>query len=483
MEQRYPICGRTAIVQQLENVDAIPPSRERISVGAPDSAIPDFTAELRALPPAALRALRAFCDSGWRFVPAGTASERAQHLYLHENGQLTIDTGFVVLRLHDAVTDLEVDALLAEHRLAVVRRLRFQVHLYVVRGPDSISPLDLASMLARESRVAHAEPHMIEHLPARTASVEPVRQWQWQNTAAEAAWVHSRGADTVIAIVDHGFHLHVSGFNGSIVAGAGSFTPLDDGDALFARSVADMPGGFHGTFCAGLALARRGHGSPICGMAPEAGFLPIACEPSATSSQLTLARAIAYAANPWTEVNQIVRPADVISCSLGPERWHMRSVLEDALRYASFAGRAGLGVPVFWAVTNEEISLSEDHVNKSGLTIPVGRSDCRDRRVPCGFGAQLAFLATGQHVLSLLEDDTVAAGSGTSYATPCAAGIAALLIALDPTLTRREILEVMQRTCDPPLEPYSSLPDPYFGYGRVNAGRAVQAVLTARATC
>jgi serine protease len=61
--------------------------------------------------------------------------------------------------------------------------------------------------------------------------------------------------------------------------------------------------------------------------------------------------------------------------------------------------------------------------------------------------------------------------SGTSMASPHAAGVAALVLSRNPALTPDQVRQVLRASA----EDLGSLGwDPVFGYGRVNAKRAVQ---------
>ncbi|MBL9134492.1 MAG: S8 family serine peptidase, partial [Verrucomicrobiales bacterium] len=66
---------------------------------------------------------------------------------------------------------------------------------------------------------------------------------------------------------------------------------------------------------------------------------------------------------------------------------------------------------------------------------------------------------------------------GTSAATPLAAGVGALLLAVDPTLTATEIRHLLQNSADKigPV-PYTNGFNAYYGFGRVNARAALDAV-------
>lgn len=459
-------------MERLEGVVAIPPGEPPARSASSRDGTLDV---LKSLPADATRAGAAFHAAGWSLRRVADGPSAGHPLYFQANGQLKIATGLITLRLADHIDEAAVAGVLAAHGLTLVKRVGFRRHLYLVKPRDSSESLGTCARLQDAAAVLYAEPHLVEHVPTRSTHSAGGRSWHLRNTRADDAWTRSRGGGTVVAVIDYGFYLGLPDFAGSIVDAAGYFRRTPSGASEFVRSVEGMPGYFHGTFCAGIALGRPSTRSAGFGMAPEAKFLPIACERlDEVCSQLTLARAVAYAADPRCEVDDVLRGADVISCSLGPTRLSMNRVLEDALEYARDSGRNGLGTPVFWAVSNDDAPLSDDAVNSSGLTIPVGRSDKADCRRPCAYGPALAFLAPGEHVISVLQDGCPCPDSGTSYAAACAAAIAALMLSVDPTLTVREVVRIMQKTCDP--VPGETVPNTRVGFGRVNAYRAVSAV-------
>lgn len=77
-------------------------------------------------------------------------------------------------------------------------------------------------------------------------------------------------------------------------------------------------------------------------------------------------------------------------------------------------------------------------------------------------------VALGSRVLNAVSGGTYAFGSGTSYATPIAAGIAALLKSAYPHLTNYQIRQIMLESGD-----NSQTPDYNRGYGLISARRAV----------
>ena len=63
---------------------------------------------------------------------------------------------------------------------------------------------------------------------------------------------------------------------------------------------------------------------------------------------------------------------------------------------------------------------------------------------------------------------------GTSSATPLAAGVAALVLSVNPKLSRDEVRGILRATADKIGTGYDAKGfSPRFGYGRVNAARAV----------
>jgi subtilisin family serine protease len=96
-----------------------------------------------------------------------------------------------------------------------------------------------------------------------------------------------------------------------------------------------------------------------------------------------------------------------------------------------------------------------------------------------GTGSLGEFGATG-------SQDYVTGFFGTSAATPHVAGLAALILSVDPTLTSDDVRDIIEGTADKVggAAYATALPngtwDPTMGYGRINALDAVLAALPTR---
>jgi thermitase len=84
--------------------------------------------------------------------------------------------------------------------------------------------------------------------------------------------------------------------------------------------------------------------------------------------------------------------------------------------------------------------------------------------------------APGVEVYGIYSGSRYGSGTGTSYATPLAAGIGALVLERQPTFTASEVRERLRISCDRVggVSYDSSGHHDRYGRGRINAERAVQ---------
>ncbi|MBJ8149475.1 S8 family peptidase [Bacillus cereus] len=380
--------------------------------------------------------------------------------------------------------------MLSENDLEMVNKLGFDEHLYEVKVPADLDFLEVANKLQERPNFLFAEPQFIEQISSRYRPADPNynKQWQWKNNGsnggvanadvhAEEAWDITRGSGIRIAVIDNGFEVNHPDLKEAVVDGAGYFKQQGMGTATLVDSLSQYPNNRHGTFCAGIALARADNETGGCGIANQAEFIPISALSDQIGSQVTLARAVAYAADPLQE-NVNAEGADVISCSLGPSNgpdWTLTSVLDRAIQFAVNKGRNGLGTPIFWAVSNGNFPVAQDEVCSHPDTIAVGRSNRQDQEDGSAFGPELDFLATGVSVFSTSSGGGYATSTGTSFAAPCAAGIGALVISINPTLNWQQVRAIMRSSCDK-IGGVSYNAEGHhnkYGYGRINAFSAV----------
>ncbi|MFN8591090.1 MAG: S8 family serine peptidase [Thermomicrobiales bacterium] len=496
MDQEYSKRGQRVTIRELAEVIAVKPQADRR--GEDDIARIGRRADIAAESPLG-RAQPAFEADGWVFLvaadvrdavnqrrpPDGTDS--IQRVFEEASGQIVLGLDRLDVRFATGVTTEEARRLLAAAHVEVIRQFTFADNLFHVRVPPDQDFLEVSRRLSEQPDVVYAEPVFIEEVPARFAGVDPSYglQWHLKNTGqdggtpgadirAEDAWCAKTGHGVRIAIVDHGFETDHPDLQAAVnhqVSGAFLAAADPAEPAVFVQNPAQITNDNHGTFCAGIALARAFNNTGGRGVAYEADFIAVATTHEATGTQETLARAIAYAASPATE--GVAHPgADVISCSLGPGQ--MRTVLRDAIDFAVTMGRNTLGVPIFWAVDNQAVSITLDEVCSYANTIAVGCSTRHDVAGVCAFGAELAFLACGVDVFSTASGKGYDTADGTSFAAPLAAGIAALLIEKKGTATWQQVRDAIRDGCDPiGGVAYVAGHHDTYGAGRVNAAKAL----------
>jgi thermitase len=373
----------------------------------------------------------------------------------------------------------------------VVNRLTFAPNLYEVRTTAAQDALAASVALHDNPDFVFAEPSFVEHIPARFRPDDPdyTRQWQWNNTGEqggtagadvhiEEAWDTTRGAGVRVAVIDNGFDTDHEDLASGVAASSGFYRP--GGPVTeFVAGPDGMPDFDHGTFCAGMVGARGGARGGV-GAAPECELMLIACLGDQVGTQTTLARAVAYAADPRTE-DPTADPdggADILVSSLGPNGadWDLTSTLDLALTGAAAAGRGGRGLAIFWAASNgHDVDVLRDEVVSHPDVIAVVRSDRNDQEDNAARGPEVELIAPGVDVFSTESGNGYGTSTGTSFAAPCAAGCAALALAVAPDLTRDELRTLVRETADKigGVTYDESGHNDDYGFGRVNASALV----------
>jgi serine protease len=127
---------------------------------------------------------------------------------------------------------------------------------------------------------------------------------------------------------------------------------------------------------------------------------------------------------------------------------------------------------------------STNHLACPGLqseAMAVGATDSQDiRAYYSNTGTGLSIVAPGSGIYSTIP---VAYGSytsmtGTSMAAPHVSGLAALIWSLSPDLTQDQVRDLIQSSAD---DLGSTGWDEEYGYGRINAARALQSTVTLQA--
>ncbi|MEO6524224.1 MAG: S8 family serine peptidase [Mucilaginibacter sp.] len=261
--------------------------------------------------------------------------------------------------------------------------------------------------------------------------------------------------------------------------------PDDDTDPHYGNNLLKFPDASHGTGVAGLIGAKRGNGYGIDGVADNVRIMPIKAVPNGDEYDKDVANAIRFAVD---------HGARVVNMSFGKRLSPHKNWVDDAFKYA-----AAHNVLLVMAAGNDNqdvdarVSYPNDAFEDGSATdadnvINVGASSAkRNEELAAKFSnygkKNVDVFAPGVKVTSIDKDDEFNTADGTSFASPITAGIAALLLEYYPTLSAKQLKQIILKSAKPVnvmvLKPGSTTQKVDFttlskSGGIVNAYRAVQ---------
>lgn len=379
-------------------------------------------------------------------------------------------SNLLMVKLKDESGEKDLVKLASELKVEIVGRNRFMPMWYTlsVDKNSAGNAMEVANMLYESKRFVTAEPDLlVDDLTNCVTDPLFVDQWGHDNTTTNpgtagidinacsgwANWGYGSSAIN-IAVLDHGFEQNHPDLMANNV-GTGWNTTTGTSPALVSGS--------HGTACAGIVAADQNNGLGVSGVAPDCGIISIS-HPLFISP--TASQELADGLN-WAWQNG----ADVISNSWG----HVlltSTLIDDAIDNCLNNGRGGLGTVVCFAAGNANGAVIYP-ANSNPLIMCVGAmSPCGERKNPSScdletwwgscFGNEVDVVAPG--VLVPTTDRQGSAGyntasgtagdyaptfNGTSAATPHVAGLAGLILSLNPCMTQLQVCNVIERTAQP----------------------------------
>jgi len=450
---------------------------------------------------------------------ATVAYRRVQDIPATRIDDLMFSTREFIVQFKPEVSATQIAELNERHQVEMVKPVGYAENGYVLRAPDADGengPVVLSNIYHETGMVLFAHPNFVQRKHLRTvmdtkkisrSKITDLhnsknsfikradylsQQWHLETALVTDAWAITRGSSSIkVAILDDGVDITHPEFADKV------FSQYD-----FASGTADgLPkntGDNHGTACAGVAVAA---GVKAFGSAPDCSLI-VANTPSFLGS---------------VEEGEMFKwvcdqGADVISCSWGPKDMTgavdpLPDNVRAAINYCVTQGRGGLGTCVFWAAGNGNESVSNDGYASNPDVIAVAASSSNETRSwYSDFGPEIFICApsSGDSAVGELRiftadrqgddgynpdkktglshpaDDLDYTDSfgGTSSATPLCAGIASLMLSINPELTVVEIKNILKNTADKIDNSGGNYDETghsiFYGYGRINAAVAVE---------
>ncbi len=310
---------------------------------------------------------------------------------------------------------------------------------------------DWAEKIVASGLVEWAEPDYLAQ-PSVTPN-DPYFSYQWHHATIKspAAWDSTTGSATIIiGVVDSGVSASHPDLAGKVLPGWNTVSKNTDSS--------DIAG--HGTAVAGSCAAGGHNHVGGAGVSWHSKILPVRVSNSSGGSAYSsaISDGIAWAAT---------HGAKVINVSMGPL---YGSIFDTA---AKFAESKDAIVLVSSGNSGTEYPTWPDYPS----IVYVGATGTSDTKTSfSSYGTYVDCTAPGVSIVTTSKSGGYMYFGGTSAAAPVAAGVAALIRAAAPSLKVGEVKSILLTTCD---DKGAAGEDVMYGWGRVNALKAVTAALAA----
>ena len=329
-----------------------------------------------------------------------------------------------------------------------------QIKVHVLRVPSQAIEKVKAALL-QSGQFEFVETDGVASAEAMPLDPMLPSQWHLYKIDMPGAWLTTMGSASVpIAILDGGVDSNHPDLKSRVVAGY-SFISLN-------TNTLDLTG--HGTKVAGTAAAATNNNIGVAGVAGLNPIMPIVVmNASSYASYSNIAKGITYAADRGVRIINISITGTTAS-----------STLQSAVNYAWNKGA------VVFAAAGNSATTAPGYPAACDKVIAVGATDTNDARASySNYGSWIDVVAPGSSILTTLRGGSYGGASGTSFASPITAGVAALMLSVKPQLTAAQLTDLLKSTS----KDLGTVGSIRYGAGRVNAnaaGFAALAVATPR---
>ena len=332
---------------------------------------------------------------------------------------------------------MELQTIAAEKAVEIVDSVPYMPGWYVLKAPISSNGLLMSNTFYETGLFSDVDPSFMFDFRPNTCTLEPNEgnQWGLDKINMCDAWDITKGTSSVVvAVLDQGVDNNHNEF-------ANNYSSLSYD--IMNHSTPSVVRGNHGTHVGGIIGANH-NGIQIAGIAPNATLLSISHDLyiSPTISQ-ELASGIGYAR---------VNGASIINNSWGDQGGQFydtmhSAILEDAINTAITTGRNGKGMVVIFASGNWNSTTADYPGNCNPDILVVGSINSLENRSSfSSYGNCLDIMAPGENILSTLPNNAIGYMSGTSMAAPHVAGIAALILSVNPSLTGKQVVNIIEKS-------------------------------------
>jgi subtilisin family serine protease len=299
-------------------------------------------------------------------------------------------------------------------------------NLTVVFQSNELTTSELIERFNKKATVEFAEPKYLYlqnqiGLPNDFLYQEQY-QWNFPIIRTEEGWDITKGDEQiVIAVVDSGVDLDHPDLKGRLTNG---YNVLEN------NQFPDDDNG-HGTHVAGIIASETNNKEGVAGITWYNKIMPIkALGAEGYGTSFDVAKGIIWAVD---------HGASVINLSLG--NYQHSSLLKEAIDYAY-----DHNVVLIASAGNDNTSQTSFPASYPEVLGVAALSYTGGRAPFSNYGDYIDITAPGVQIASTFFNQQYAALSGTSMASPHVAGLAGLLLSINPDLTNREVMDIIKNT-------------------------------------
>jgi thermitase len=341
-------------------------------------------------------------------------------------------------------------ALKAQNAKSKGRLLKGKTH--IIELPAGVDEVKAMKALKKDRRFKFVELDLAM-LPAATVSDPSYSSsWHLPRLQAPTAWDSTNGGGVTIAVLDTGVNGNHPDLKANMVPGWNVHNNTSD--------TSDVYG--HGTPVAGTAAMVGNNGTGSAGVAYGAKIMPVRISGSDGVAYFsTMAQGLYWAADNGAKVANISYQSVSGSSTVDSAAQYMRSKGGVVVVAAGNTG-AEQSFPAY----DSMLSISATDKNDAFATWS-------------SYGNYVDLAAPGDYIYAPTPEGTFANWRGTSFASPVAAGVVALVMSANPKLSPADVDKVVKSSA---LDLGASGFDKYYGSGRVDAAKAVAAAKATTST-